>query len=518
MDFISKLCHHYNLTYDEFKELIKEKTIDDIPDYTHFKDIDKVTDRIHLAIKNNEKILIYGDYDCDGIMATSILVKTFELLNYDVGYYIPSRYLDGYGLNCQKVQEAYNKGYKLIITVDNGVMQHEAVNLANNLGIDVIITDHHNIPDVLPDALYILHPTYSNYGDLICCGAYVAFMLSWSLLGHYEPYLLSLAAIATISDLMELKGYNRNIVKISLAMLNEHNYPSIFNLIGAYEPMIDESTFALRIAPKINAVGRVLEEHQANKIVHFLTTNSMYEIRSIGKFIDEVNNKRKEMTSTCTSSLQIDENQSAIVIICEEKEGLIGLIANQLLQKYNKPVIVFSKAMDEEVYKGSARSKNGFSIVKAFESLKDLLVVYGGHSLAGGCSIKISDFDKFKERFISLADTYKIEEEKEETIELQLDEVTLHNYQILSSLGPFGMGFKAPKFSLPRLKTSFLTYSNDGKHIMTPLSMKSKLVGFYIGKDSVSSYSWINIEGKMALNYFRGNKSLQFIIDKYTLE
>ncbi len=517
MDFISKLCHHYNLTYDEFKELIKEKTIDDIPDYTHFKDIDKVTDRIHLAIKNNEKILIYGDYDCDGIMATSILVKTFELLNYDVGYYIPSRYLDGYGLNCQKVQEAYNKGYKLIITVDNGVMQHEAVNLANNLGIDVIITDHHNIPDVLPDALYILHPTYSNYGDLICCGAYVAFMLSWSLLGHYEPYLLSLAAIATISDLMELKGYNRNIVKISLAMLNEHNYPAIVNLIGTNEP-IDESTFALKIAPKINAVGRVLEGHQANKLVQYLTTNSIFDIRNIGKFIDEVNNKRKEMTLSCTSSLQINEDESGIVLICDEKEGLIGLIANQLLQKYNKPVIVFSKAMEEEVYKGSARSKNGFSIVKAFESLKDLLMVYGGHSLAGGCSIKISDFDEFKRRFIGLTDIYKIEEEKDETIELQIDEVTLHNYQILSSLGPFGMGFKAPKFSLPRLKTNFLRYSNDGNHIMTPLSMKSKLVGFYINKENISQYSWINIEGKMALNHFKGSTSLQFIIDKFTLE
>lgn len=517
MDFISKLCHHYNLTYDEFKEYIRDKSIDDIPDYTHFKDIDKVVNRIKLAFKNKEKILIYGDYDCDGIMATSILVKTFDLLNYNVGYYIPSRYLDGYGLNCEKVQEAYNKGYKLIITVDNGVMQHSAVTLANELGIDVIITDHHNLPSTLPDALYILHPIYSNYGNLVCCGAYVAFMLSWALLGDYEPYLLCLAAIATISDLMELKGYNRDIVKISFSIINKSNFPSINNLIGGSEP-VDELTYALKIAPKINAVGRVLEGHQANKIVTFLTTNDTNAIQLLGKSIDEINNKRKEMTSTCTSSLEVDESQSAIVLVCEEKEGLIGLIANQLLQKYNKPVVVFSKSQDESIYKGSARSKNGFSIVKAFESLKDHLLVYGGHSLAGGCSINISNFKEFKKQFIALSDIYKLEEEKEDTIELQLDEVTFHNYEILSSLGPFGMGFKAPKFSLPKLKTNFLKYSNDGKHIMTPLSMKSKLVGFYINRNEVSLYSWINIEGKMALNYFKGNKSLQFIIDKYTLE
>ena len=152
MDFVSKLCRHFNLTYEEFKNMISPKTLSDIPSFNHFNDIDKVVLRIKKAIENQEKIFIYGDYDCDGIMATSILVKAFELLDYSVGYYIPSRYLDGYGLNVDKVKLAYEKGYKLIITVDNGVMQHEAIALAKSLGMDVIVTDHHNVPEILPDA------------------------------------------------------------------------------------------------------------------------------------------------------------------------------------------------------------------------------------------------------------------------------------------------------------------------------------------------------------------------------
>jgi len=517
MDFVSKLCRHFNLTYEEFKNMISPKTLSDIPSFNHFNDIDKVVLRIKKAIDNQEKIFIYGDYDCDGIMATSILVKAFELLDYSVGYYIPSRYLDGYGLNVDKVKLAYEKGYKLIITVDNGVMQHEAIALAKSLGMDVIVTDHHNVPEILPDADYVLHPTYSNYGELVCCGAYVAYMLSWALLNRSEPYLLCLAAIATISDLMELKDYNRNIVKIALDIMNTTHFASIRYLVGSLD-QIDEMTIGLRIAPKINAVGRILEGTQINRLIKFFTTNDEQEINVIGEFIESINNIRKEMTASASSSYIINEDESAIIVVSEEKEGLIGLIANRLLQEYNKPVVVFAKSSDPLIYKGSARSKNGFSIVKAFDSMKDLLLVYGGHSLAGGCSISVDNFDAFKNRFIALADIYKLEEEKEETIELSLDEVTLHNYQILASLGPFGMGFKAPKFSLPKLKTNFLQYSNDGRHIMTPLSMKSKLVGFNIGIDEINGYSWISVEGKMSKNFFRGNETLQFVIDKYNLE
>ena len=517
MDFIQKLCNFYNISYEEYKKLIEPVTAYNLPSYTNFKDIDKAVQRIKKAIKNNEKIFIYGDYDCDGVMATSILVKAFSMLSYQVGYYLPSRYIDGYGLNVDKVRLAHEKGYSLIITVDNGVMQHEAIKEAKLLGMDVIVTDHHNVPNILPEADIILHPTYSSYGSVVCCGAYVAYMLAVGILSRHDEYLLSLAGIATISDLMELKEYNRNIVKLAIEYINKFKFEPIVLLVGSLDPL-DETTIGMKIAPKINSVGRILEGTQINRLVTFFTTSSIEEREKIHLFIEEANKQRKELTVLAAETVKVDSSSNGIVLVSEEKEGLIGLIANKLLQEHNKPVIVFARSHDENVLKGSARSKQGFSIVKAFESMKDLLLVYGGHSLAGGCSINVENLDEFINRFESLSSIYKLEEEQDDTIELSMEEITFHNYNIYKALGPYGMGFKAPTFIIPKIKTNILEYSKDYRHIMYSLSMKTKIVGFNIGRDEISSYSWIKIEGKFSLNYFKGNETLQFVISKYELE
>lgn len=513
MDFLEKLCNYFHLSKDDYIRLTLPPSIENIPSPAHFLDMESVVKSIHESIDCNEKIFIYGDYDCDGIMSTSILVKTFEKMGVKVGYYIPSRYKDGYGLNEEKVQLAFDKGYRVIITVDNGVCQFKAIELAKSLGMKVIVTDHHTMEEEKVKADYILHPTYSHYGDVICCGAYVAFMLSWALLQEVDPYLLDLAAIATISDMMELKEYNREIVRLALEDFKIHDYPAIRLLAG--EEKLDEQIISLIIAPKINAIGRITTATQVNRLVQYFTTNNEEERNLIYQMIEEGNARRKEWTKKACETLVVDEKEAAIISITDQKEGLIGLIANRLLQQYNKPVVVFAYSEEQGILKGSARSKNGFSIIEAFQELKPYFVVSGGHALAGGCSLKEEFFEDFKKGFIEYAKLHPIIEEKKEVIHLSLDEITVQNYEIYRSLAPYGMGFEAPLFEVDGLQVSSFSFISKGEHLMTPISMKTKLVGFHVSKTSLENYRFIDIIGNMKMNYFHGNTTLQFMIQSY---
>lgn len=513
MDFLEKLCSFLHITKEDYQALTLPPSIDHLASYQQFSDMDKVVDLILESIQNKEKIFIYGDYDCDGIMSTSILVKAFEKMGIKVGYYIPSRYKDGYGLNVDKVLLAHEKGYQMIITVDNGVCQFEAIQKAKDLGMKVIVTDHHALPEERVMADYILHPLYSHYGDVVCCGAYVAFMLSWALLKEVDPYLLDLAAIATISDMMELKDYNREIVRLALKDFETNDYPAIRLLAG--EEKIDEQIISIIIAPKVNAIGRVVESTQVNRLVQYFTTPNEEERKLIFQMIVEGNDRRKEWTKKACENLVIDDNEAAIVAISDQKEGLIGLIANRLLQQYNKPVIIFAYSEELGVLKGSARSKNGFSIMEAFQELKPYFIVSGGHALAGGCSIKKEAFEDFKNAFIDYAKLHPITEEKKEAIQLSLDEITVQNYEIYRSLAPYGVGFEAPQFEVDGLQVSSLSFISKGEHIMTPISMKTKLVGFHINQSSLSNFKTIDIFGNMKMNYFHGKATLQFMIQSY---
>lgn len=511
MKFEEKMRQFYHLSEEQMKMLVAPVCLDDLPSYHRFKQMDQVLVRIEKAIQKKEKIFIYGDYDADGILATSILVRAFHKRGIQVGYYIPSRYQDGYGLQTSKVQLAHEKGYQLIITVDNGVSQKDAIKEAKRLGMDVIVTDHHTMPNFLVDADYILHPIYSHYGDVYCCGAYVAFMISWGILGSADPYLLCLAGIATLSDMMELVSYNRNIVRLTLSYLKENDYDSIRFLIGD-EP-IDETIIGMKLTPKINAVGRMIESNHINRMVRYFTSEDKEEQVKLAKWIDNINQIRKDYTKVAMEKMEIDDSKAAIMLICEEKEGLIGLFANRLLQTYQKPVIVFSKSQEDHIYKASARAKNGFSIVKAFQALSNDLLVYGGHALAGGCSLEESHLPHFLEQFELLAQQHPFIPEEKEKIELTLDEVTMAHYEIYRQFGPFGTGWPAPTFSIRHLQVSSLHFIHQGEHLMTQLSMKTRLVGFHITKESLQPYGKIRVDGTWNLNHYQGETTLQFLVE-----
>ncbi|MGN1295052.1 MAG: DHH family phosphoesterase, partial [Bacilli bacterium] len=402
---VQKVISKMNISMDEYYELTKDIDISDLEDPSSFKNIDIAVTRIKEAIKNNEKIMIYGDYDCDGISATSILYLAFKKLNYDVGYYIPSRYKDGYGINENMVDIIAQKGYKLIITVDNGVSQMEALKKAKNLHIDVILTDHHEILNDIPPCYTIIHPSLKENKDYLPeCGAYVAFMISHKLLGYVDEYLLTLASLATISDMMPLRLDNRNIVKLGIKSLQNNKFSSLMKL-SDYPTTINEKTFSFNIAPKVNSLGRIIKDTKVNRMVTYLTSSSNEEQNMLLQYINNVVLERKTVTDQAFKKIDLSNHQNDNVIVevfDDVCEGVIGLVAQKVLMECKKPCVCLCYG-EEGILKGSCRSLIGFNIAEALNALDDLLLAHGGHAQAGGLSLSKENLPLFKERINNLA-------------------------------------------------------------------------------------------------------------------
>lgn len=516
MTFLEKLLDYFKLSYEEYLLLSKDLSLISLPNSDNLLNMDKAIKRITKAINNKEKIVIYGDYDTDGIMATSILVKAFKYLNYDVGYYIPCRYIDGYGLNKAKIDQFKEKGYSLIITVDNGITLVDEVNYANSLGIDVIVTDHHELADSLPNAVAIIHPTVSKLGEVIASGGAMAYYLSVSLLKRSDDYLLTLASISIISDLMELKEYNRDMVRLGLDLLNKHSYLQFELLNGATS--YDEKSVSMKIVPKINAIGRIKEDISINNLVKYFTSEDDDYIYRYHQEIESINEQRKEITNETYLDISnsIDKSSPMIIEIKDIKEGIIGLVANKLLNEYNKASLIFTyDSNDKEILKGSIRSKTGFNVATFLNEMKPYLLTGGGHANAGGLSIKYNDFESFKKDGYDFAKLNPQIEEVEEYIEIDLNDLSFNNEEILRSFSPFGVGFKEPKFIIKNIATEGLKYIKNNTILSHEVSYNSKLLGFNMNKDEVSVYKRINIIGTIKINEFRGLKSVVFNIEKY---
>ena len=515
MDFRQKILDYYSLGEEEYQKLTCPLSELTLPDFNAPPDTAKIKERIFKAIENNEKIIIYGDYDCDGICSTTIMVKTFNKLGYKVAYYIPIRYLDGYGLNVNNVIKMKEAGFSLIITVDNGISQHEAIDKANELGMDVIVIDHHEVPEESVNALGIIHPSVSHISEEFGCGAFMSLITSAALLGSYDPYLLTLAGLATISDMMELKGFNRSVVRLALENLRKYRYSPLVSLLES--EVITEKSFGLDIAPKINAVGRLVDDKNINLLVRYLLSEDPDEIFKISSWIKNTNELRKTLTKEAVEALPKDMfDEEGIVLKLDIKEGLIGLIANRLLGEYNVPCIIFTEdSTNKDFLKGSIRSKEGFNVQKSFESLSKYMVGGGGHALAGGLTIKGEDFEAFKHDFIELCKIYKFTKVEPPSIELKLQDVNFTNYAILREFSPFGIGFPEPLFSLKDLPTKSLQFISFGKHLSTPISINSKILGFNMPESEIKSHLSIDLFGNLTTSVFRGKTTVEFRVSDF---
>lgn len=511
-DLFKRLLSYYQISEEEYRFLTMDVNEDNFALGHSFAHMEECVKVVKEAVAQQKKIFIYGDYDADGIMAVSILVKMFNYLHCPVSYHIPNRYLDGYGLTRKRCEEIVKNGYDLLITVDNGITAFEAVSYAKENGLTVLVFDHHQADTNLPNADYILHPVVSHFGEVATSAGFVSMMFTKYYLGYLDQYLLTLGAISIVSDMMPLLVYNRQTLRLAINLYKEKGFYAI-DLLKEKEPF-NEVTIGMKIAPKINAIGRLVDNDQLLKrAVEFFTSDDQSLLLNYNNWINEVNNARKDITKEAVENAkEIDTSQAAIVAIIEQKEGIIGLIANNLVKKYNKPTIIFALDQSGTYYKGSCRAPKGFNVVNTFNQMGDLLEACGGHAMAGGCTIKKENFAAFKDSFIALAENYQYQDNETAIIPLYINDINYDNYLLVDSFSPFGENWPAPRFKLAHIKVSSLMYSRDGQHILTSIGNSARLTGFYFSKEKMQQYQYVDMVGTLRLSTYFNKSTVEFLI------
>ena len=509
-------------------ELFLNPTRNDFHDPYLMPDMRQAVDRIVKAIENKEKTMIYGDYDVDGITSITVLSRFFKERGLEVGAYIPNRLDEGYGLNKEAIKQIADEGYKLIITVDCGISGTEEVAYAYELGMEVIITDHHEPLEELPEALAVIDCKRkdSQYPFNSLAGVGVAFKLIQAL-GielklEEKEYLkfLDIVCIGTISDIVPLIDENRVIAKLGLKLVEVTKSPGVRSLLNAaaYKE-VNSNTVSFGIAPRINACGRMGHERDALDL--FLTEN-IVEANRITEKLNEYNKKRQDIEKKIFEEAigkiekeNLKENNALVVGAEDWHHGVIGIVASKITELYFKPSILI--CFEGEDGKGSGRSIPGFDLHAALCSSSKYLEKYGGHEMAVGLSLKKDNFDEFKKVFEEIAKEANTEEivpvikiDKE----INLKDITLENVKSLKLLEPFGESNKTPIFIYRNLRIDSIRALSEGKHLKLTLKDGNTIVnaiGFNMGSYSEEYLigDKIDIIGVLETNTFNGIESVQ---------
>lgn len=520
---------------DSLKNYLK-KPLDSIYNPMLLPNMEEATERIKKAVEKKEKITIYGDYDADGVTSTAILYSFLSELGADVSYYIPDRLTEGYGLNIKAVNKLSKSGTKLIITVDCGIVSSGEVQLAKAQGMDVIITDHHTPQEKLPETI-VVHPNLpqSEYPFKSLAGVGVAFKLILGLglkLGMkssdvFNKYV-AIAAIGTISDIVPLQDENRVIVDRGIKALKvtkNFGLTSLMELSGVTRELLTTTSVAFGITPRINASGRL---SSANDAVEMLLAKTSEEGYEKALQLDSLNRKRqaveKEIFDQALSQINADCNFDAkkVIVLSGEDwhEGVIGIVAAKICDKFYKPCIVLSRK--NGIATGSARSIPRFNIFDALTSCEDLLTKFGGHSQAAGLSLSESDIDAFSEKINKYAKSVLKEEDMIRSIELDCrlnpSDITLKTAESLNILEPLGAENEKPIFSLCNATILNITkIGAEGKHLRLVIGGSGKTinaVGFGMGEyaDYLKQNDIIDVAFNLDINDFKGTKSVQLIL------
>lgn len=490
--------HNKNLTvFQRLLENRKHLKLDENEDFHDpflFANMHLAVERIYKAIENKDRIIIFGDYDVDGISSTAILGHTLGKLGANFSYRLPHRVNDGYGLSEKFIDEFIEKDIKLIITVDCGISCKNEIKKAKDHAIDTIITDHHTIPKVPPDCAYaILHPKFEDgypYKELT--GAGVAFKLAQALLkekNHDDPQLmnslLELALLGTIADLGPLTGENRLIVKRGLKNMPQTKLPGLRKLfeISGSEGKIDVQTIGFRIAPRINAAGRISSPY--TPLFLLLAKSHSKEMDSLAQELQSLNLKRQDITEKALLEAKnsFDIQNLPSIIIAKNPDwhiGILGLIAGKLSEKYNRPVIIMQQRDHDLV--GSARSPEYFNTASALTAMKDYLTNFGGHTQAGGFSMPTKNFDNFKKELTAYADKQikKIDLTPVLNIDCEIseEEVDLNLVDKIEKLSPFGIQNQNPQFLLQSIfPEDIKTVGKKNKHLKFSVNIKNQKIG-----------------------------------------
>lgn len=579
-EIVSKIICNMNFKDDEeIKKFLNPKR-SDFYDPFLMPDMEKAVDRIEKAIQNREDILIYGDYDADGVTSTTVLKRFFSTIKINVKTYIPNRLEEGYGLNKNAIKKIADEGINLIITVDCGITAVEETKYAKELGMDVIITDHHEPSDEIPNeavAVIDCKRKESTYPFRELCGCGVAFKLTQALCKRLNLNennalkYLDLVCVGTISDVVPLVDENRVIAKLGLMLLKQTKNLGLKYIINnAHFKDLNSTSVAFGITPRINACGRLGHQDEA---LELFTTDDENKAKELAEKVNLYNAKRQEeekriyeealemleeeTAKKFENKTQYDEIEQANKIDKEAKNepleqtnaknsitvkekciilgkenwnsGIIGIVSSRITEKFYKPSILI--CFDEENAKGSGRSIDGFDLHKALMDCSKYLTNFGGHSQAAGLSLKTNDFENFKEMFEKYAEKNIDDESLIQKIEIDLEvnknQINIENVENLKLLEPFGQSNEEPIFIYKNLEIQSIRTLSDGKHLKLFLKDSSKegkifymdSIGFNLGErqDEIKVGDKIDIVGNLSINEYNNLKSVQFILRDFRI-
>lgn len=515
-------------------------SLDNLHDPFLMKDMDKAVDRLDAAIHNDEKILIYGDYDVDGTTAVALVYSFLKKLTKNIDFYIPDRYDEGYGVSRKGIDWAADNGFKLIITLDCGIKAIEMVDYAASKGMDVIICDHHLPEDVLPSAVAILDPKRNDcnypFDDLSGCGVGFKLVQAYSIragIPFEEIYpLLDLLVVSIASDLVSVTGENRILAHYGLNQLNEHprkGLQAILTLSNLEPKHVTIDDIVFKIGPRINAAGRM----ESGKLaVELLTATDDNKATKVAEIINDNNNERKSIDREITKeALEMVQNGTCVIsdyvtIVYNESwnKGVVGIVASRLVEAFYKPTFVLTKS--NGFVTGSARSVRGFDLYGSIESCADLLENFGGHIYAAGLTMKEENLQVFAQRVNDYVRDHIDNEVSEPVLEIDsklgFDQITPKFFRILKQFQPFGPGNNAPVFMTENVYDdgNGRKVGPAGQHMKLDLMQESlynnriSAIAFNMSEffDHIKEGNPIDICYSIVENYYRGNSTIQLRI------
>ncbi|WLD92210.1 single-stranded-DNA-specific exonuclease RecJ [Alkalihalobacillus sp. AL-G] len=495
-------------------------------------DMKKAVERIKYAIEQDEKILIFGDYDADGVSSTSVMIHTFRELGARFDFYIPNRFTEGYGPNEAAFRWAKDEGYSLIVTVDTGISATHEADVAMELGIDLIITDHHEPPPELPNAFATINPKKPGcpYPFKGLAGVGVAFKVAHALLDEAPIHLLDIACIGTIADLVPLVDENRLIAKLGIQKLQSTSKPGLQALLkvcGISDQQLNSEHVGFAIGPRVNAAGRL---DSAEPAVELFTTDDVEQAQWIAEEIDGMNKERKTIVNEMSKeAIELIEEQyppedNSVLVIAKEgwNPGVIGIVASRVVERYYRPTIILSIDEEKGEAKGSARSIAGFDMFESLSTCRDILPHFGGHPMAAGMTLKVENLEELRNRLNELASSNLSKEDftpiTKVDVSCSVDDISLDVIEELQMLEPFGVENPKPKFMIDQCQLKEIRrIGSESNHLKLALNGNQStldVIGFHFGEvfEEITPNAAISVVGELSINEWNGFRKPQVML------
>ena len=528
---VEKLLLQRGIRLASEAKMFLSPSLEDLHEPEKIANMEKAVTRVRKAIEMGEKILVYGDYDADGVTSTVVMIKALEELGANCSYYIPNRFTEGYGPNEEAFRAASANGFSLIITVDNGITAIHEADIAKALGIDLIVTDHHEAQEELPDAYAIIHPgTSPEYPFKDLAGVGVAFKFAQCLLGYFPKHLLEFAAIGTIADLVPLKGENRIIAYYGLKAITSSLSPGIAALkqISQIDGNVTEEDVGFKIGPRLNAVGRLQD---ASLAVEVLLSESFDEAIELAEEINRLNQERQRIVEEITKEAMemVDPDHFGVLIVHHEdwNEGVLGIVASKLVKKFDRPAIVLKLNKETNELKGSARSIPAFDLFAHCMEVRHLFHKFGGHAQAAGMTIPVENIDELQHSLDRMIRESLTEDDfKQELVicgELKVSDINETMIGEINRLAPYGIGNPKPIFKITEVPIDKRQIGSKMNHLKLQFQHDGVIldgIGFSMGElfHHISPNTPLETVGELGINEWNGNRKPQIMIQDMRID